>query len=464
LPFRPTPVPTAITIVVGDAYVRASGDAAQRATQTMQVDSAVMKWAAAAAEALHRQVALTVRAADLLHATFWQEVTTGAAPAEQPLYLASHAMLWRLRAGGLAADLGSQIARDKGLTRGRLHPDAGAALQWRGQQTGLPVALWPVLAATDARLPAPPDSWTWLDAARLPTGSGWPVQLMPNTPPLEAWLWPQQADLATADGATLLIDDLAGVAALTAYAQAFGPAGALSPLPGGGAPGGSTPQAAQAWTAQAVAQRDQQVQMRQVATWFPVDEWPSSTTGPHPWSDAVGPLRRLAPPGATQSGLPIVTYGLGIPTATVKPDLMYQVGRALQDAAPGFLAYSPFATDLTVAGLQRRWVQLAPDQAATLAELFALRLRPVWGVPRPPFALGNWPLGDLDTIAEAAQFNGTGPAGAISHQAETSAMLAALTKSISLVTALGTLPPATVAANASHLLSVIFTLMAQTAG
>ena len=202
---------------------------------------------------------------------------------------------------------------------------------------------------------------------------------------------------------------------------------------------------------------------RHVAAWFPANEWPPSTPGPHAWSDAVGPLHRVTPPGSAQSGLPIVAYGLGIPTAAGNPDLLYQVARALQDVAPEFLAYSPFTADQTANGLRSRWGQLDTDQAATLARLFALRLRPVWGAPRSPFALGNWPLGEPSTITEALQFDGKGPTGDLSHQAETSAMLAALTKSMSLVTALGMLPPATVAAHAAHQLSVIFTLMAQRA-
>lgn len=465
LPFRPAPLPTHVTVLVADAYVRVTGDAAHRELQVVSVDDAIPKWAAAAAATLQGRATIAVRAGDLLHATFWQEITAGGVTTEQPLYLASHAMLWRLRAGGLVADLHGRMAQDKGLAGGRLHPDAVAAFQWQGQQAGLPVALWPVLAATDARLPAPPDGWTWEDAARLPAGAGWPVQLMPNAPPLEAWLWPHQADLATADGSKLLIDGLAGIAALAAYAKAFGPAGAssLSPLPGGGAAVGSTPQAYQDWTAQAVATRDQQVQRRQVGAWFPADEWPSSTTGPHRWSDAVGLLRRIEPPGAAQAGLPMVAYGLGVPNAAAQPDHMYQVARALQDTAPSFLAYSPFTADQTANGLQRHWAQLNLDRATALARILSRRLRPVWGVPRPTFALGNWPLGDPATITDAMQFNGSGPGGRLSNQAETSAMLDALTKSISLVTALGLLAPRAVAANAAHLLSVIWTLMAQQA-
>jgi hypothetical protein len=449
--------------VVGDAYVHATGDPAHRETQVINLDDSVPKWVTAAEEMLRGRVAMTVQTADLLHATFWQEITAGGVTMEQRLYLTSHAMLWRLRAGGLVADVHGQMAQDKGLAGGRLHPDAVAALQWQGQQAGLPVALWPMLAATDARLPAPPVDWTWEDAARLPAGAGWPVQLMPNAPPLEAWLWSHQADLATADGSKLLINESTGIAALAAYARAFGPTGALSPLPGGTTPFGAMPQVIQAWTAQAVAMRDRQIQNRQVVAWFPADEWPPTTTGAHRWQDAVGSLRRLASPGATQSGLPMVVYGLGIPNAAPKPDLVYQVARALQDAAPKFLAYSPFRLDQGADGLRRQWGQLDIDQAAMLAQLLTLHLRPVWGVPRPPFALGNWPLGDPSTITDAMQFTGTGPTGMLSNQAETSAMFDALTKSVSLVTALRILAPGATAANAGHLLSVIFRLMAQPA-
>ncbi len=244
LPFRPTPVPTRITVVVGDAYTHVQGnprDPQQSASLQLVPDGAIQRWTKAAEVTLQGKIALTVRAADMIHSTFWQEATLNTASGsgsdiEQPLYLASHAMLRRLQSGGILANLAPLLDREHGL-RGQLSPDALASLQWAGAQAGMPVALWPQLAATDARLPAPPAAWTWADAAAIPAGAGnWPVQLFPLAPTLEAWLWPQQADLLTTDGTKTLIDQPAGIAAASTYAAAFGTPPALSPVPGGGAP------------------------------------------------------------------------------------------------------------------------------------------------------------------------------------------------------------------------------------
>jgi len=84
----------------------------------------------------------------------------------------------------------------------------------------------------------------------------------------------------------------------------------------------------------------------------------------------------------------MVVYGLGIPNAAPKPDLVYQVARALQDAAPKFLAYSPFRLDQGADGLRRQWGQLDIDQAAMLAQLLTLHLRPGLGSSPSAVCLG----------------------------------------------------------------------------
>jgi hypothetical protein len=371
-------------------------------------------------------------------------------------------MLRRLWSGGILADLAPLLAREH-AGREQLSPDALASLQWAGAQAGLPVALWPQLAATDARLPAPPAAWTWADAAVIPAGAGnWPVQLFPLAPTLEAWLWPQQADLLTADGAKTLIDQPAGIAASSAYAQAFGPPPALSPLPGGGAPADlGVLDAAQAkiynaWAEAALSLRDQQIQQRQVSVWFPTEEWPPATPAPHPWQDAVGPLRRLAPPGAAATGVPIIVYGLGIRADAAQPDVLWQAAHALQAAAPGYLVYSPFTADQTAEGLRKRWSHLAADQAAVLAAVLKLRLRPVWGVPTP------WPRGQFaapsDVVTPAywqRRISAVDNAG----EQDFSRILTELIGTFSLVLGLGLLSPPQAATNMVQALLSLMPLM-----
>jgi len=392
-----------LTLVVGDAYTRIVGPLQDWASSASAVDTTIRKWATKAEELLDRRVALAVRVVDLAHGSLRLDATQMNAAAERPLYLASHPMLWRLRADGILADVRAQASRDKPLQR-RLRPDALACLQWRGQQAGLPVALWPLLSATDARLPAPPANWDWQAVGRIPAGSGWPAQLLPGVPPLEAWLWPQGADVASPDMATSLLAQPSAVAALTAYAGSFGAAGALSPLLGAGvalAPlpryarryGGFIPGADEtlqsetarmtAWSTHTLDLAAQQVRQRQVQVWFPLDEWPPTRAQPHAWQDTAGPLRRLAPPGSTRAGLPLVAYGLGTRQDAPQPDLMYRTMRALQDAAPTFLPYSPMTDEQTAGALQKQWTSLDAGQAAALADVLALRLRPVWGFPGP---------------------------------------------------------------------------------
>ncbi len=470
LPFRPTPVPTRITVVVGDAYTHVQGnprDPQQYSSLQLVADGAIQRWTQAAEATLQGKVALTVRVADMLHATFWQEVTLNTASGsgsdtEQPLYLASHAMLRRLQAGGILADLRPLLDREHGL-RGQLSADALTSLQWAGAQAGLPVALWPQLAATDARLPAPPAAWTWADAAAVPAGAGnWPVQLFPLAPTLEAWLWPQQADLLTADGTKTLIDQPAGIAAAGAYAQAFGPPPALSPVPGGGAPANlenlspAQSQVFNAWAAQALQRRDQQIQKRQVSVWFPTGEWPPASPALHVWQDGVGPLRRLAPPGAAATGVPIIAYGLGIRADAAQPDLLWHAADALQAAAPDYLAYSPFTADQTAEGLRKRWSHLAADQATVLASILRLRLRPVWGVPT------SWPQGQFaapaDVLTPAYWQRRISAVDAGTAQ-DFSRILTELIGTFSLVLGLGLLPPAQAAANAAQALLALMPLM-----
>jgi hypothetical protein len=155
LPFRPTPVPICITIVIGDTYTHVQGDPRapqQYASLQLVPDAAVQRWIAAAETTLQGKIVLSMRAADMIHSTFWQEATLNTASGsgsdtEQPLNLASHAMLRRLQAGSILADLGPLLAREQGL-RARLSADALACLQWAGAQAGLPVALWPQSVAT----------------------------------------------------------------------------------------------------------------------------------------------------------------------------------------------------------------------------------------------------------------------------------------------------------------------------
>ena len=413
------------------------------------------------------KVALTVRVADMIHSTFWQEATLNTASGsgsdtEQPLYLASHAMLRRLQAGGILTDLRPLLDREHGL-RGRFSADAVTSMQWAGAQAGLPVALWPQLAATDARLPAAPAAWSWADAVAIRAGAGnWPVQLFPLAPTLEAWLWPHGADLLTADGRKTLIDQPSGIAAASAYAKGFGSPPALSPLPGGGAPAGlgnltlAQGQTLDAWATQALQRRDQQIQRRQVSVWFPSAEWPPSAPTPHPWQDAVGLLRRLAPPGAAAAGVPITAYGLAIRADAAQPDLLWQAAQALQATAPGYLAYSPFTADRTAAGLRKRWSQLTADQATTLAGILKLRQRPVWGVPTPwPRGLNAAPSDVLTPAYWRRRISAVddGPAQDFSR------ILTELIGSFSLVLGLGMLSPAQAASNMAQALLALMPLM-----
>lgn len=472
LPFGPRPASLPVTLVVGDAYVRVTGNPQDRNSLVTVADATLQKWAATAQERLQGRAMLGVRVADLAHETLWLDATLagGTVTGEQPLYLASHAMLWRLRGGGIVADLGARVARDHALAAGSLHPDTLDCFRWRHQLAGLPIALWPALMATDARLPAPPAGWTWDDAVRLRIGSGaWPVQLLPDAPPLEAWLWPHGADVVNVDGTQALLAQANALTALHAYATAFGPigSGALSPVPGGGLGptelatlrGPWTPDydaVLNAWARRTLTQSVQQVRQRRVGAWFPVDEWPPVATGPHQFRDDTGPLQRLAPPGAQQAGVPTTGYGLGIRADAAHPDLLYQAARALQDAAPGFLAYSPFLADQTAAALRRRWSALTADQAATLAAVLRLRLRPVWDVTsarllRNPFLPGFLP--------DATQ------AGRLSREIEQDSWdvpkrVEGLLQSLSIVVALGILPSAAATPNVAHELQNLLELWA----
>ncbi|MGI8912407.1 MAG: hypothetical protein ACR2JY_01235 [Chloroflexota bacterium] len=325
------------------------------------------------------------------------------------------------------------------------------------------MALWPQLAATDARLPAPPEAWTWSEAAAIPAGAGnWPVQLFPLAPTLEAWLWPHQADLLTTDGATTLIDQPAGMATAGAYAHAFGPPPALSPVPGGGAPAAlgvldaDQTKVYNAWVPSAFQRREQQIQARQASVWFPGVEWPPQTVTPHVWQDSVGPLRRLAPPGAATAGAPVIAYGLGLRTDATQPDVLFLAARALQDAAPGYLAYSPFTADQTADGLRRRWSHLEVDQATALAAVLKLHLRPVWGVPSiwPPTQFG--PPTDVVTPAYwQRRVSGVDSGGGQNF----SRVLTELIGSFSLVLGLGLLPPPQAATNMAQALLTLMPLM-----
>jgi hypothetical protein len=73
LPFRPTPVPIRITVVVGDAYTHVQGDPRdpqQSSSAQLVADGAIQQWAKAAEATLQGKVALTVRAADMIHSSF----------------------------------------------------------------------------------------------------------------------------------------------------------------------------------------------------------------------------------------------------------------------------------------------------------------------------------------------------------------------------------------------------------
>jgi len=473
LPFGPRSAQLPVSLVVGDAYIHVEGNTRDRNSLVTVADEAVRKWAAAAQEALGGRTALRVRVADLAHGTLWLDATLATAAGggiEQPLYLASHAMLWRLRGGGLVADLGDRVARDRSLGAGRLHSDALGCFRWRGQLAGLPVALWPALMATDARLPALPESWTWDDAARLAVGAGtWPVQLLPDAPPLETWLWPHGADVVNPDGSRALLAQANALTALHAYANAFGPAGlgVLSPLPGGGLQrdelgtlgGPWTPVydvAENTWGQRAMTQSAQQVRQRLVSAWFPVEEWPPVTATPHRFSDEIGPIQRVAPPGAHQANVPTMGYGLGIRADAAQPETLYAAARALQDAAPGFLAYSPFATDQTADALRRRWSILDANQAATLAAVLALRLRPVWGVTSARLTSNPFLPGWLPDATLGVRFNRE----IEQDYWDVPKRVEGLLKSLSVVVALGIVSPEVVAPQVSHELQNLLELWA----
>jgi hypothetical protein len=184
---RPTPAPVTLPVVVAEAYSR---DVMQGGSHTTVLDDSVRRWVAAAEAALHGRVTLPIQIVPFQSVGVDIYATTAAVNAgtTQPLWFATHDNLWRLRADSVLADLRAQVTKDHTLGNGRLHPDVLATLHWAGAQVGLPVALWPALLAMDARVPPPPAGWSWGDAAKVPAGSGWPVQLMPDMPPLSAAL------------------------------------------------------------------------------------------------------------------------------------------------------------------------------------------------------------------------------------------------------------------------------------
>ena len=160
LPRAPQRAPVALSLVVGDAYcqrVPFHGDARSLVTVA---DPALRQWADAATATLDGRVTLQLNVADEgFGGGLWRYATQPASSwpdTDQSLYFCTHAMLWRLRNGGVVADLASHVARERSLANGVLHPDGLAALRWGGTLVGLPVALWPALMAMDARLPAPP--------------------------------------------------------------------------------------------------------------------------------------------------------------------------------------------------------------------------------------------------------------------------------------------------------------------
>jgi hypothetical protein len=190
---RPTPAPVTLPLVVAEAYSR---DVVQGRSHTTVLDDGIRRWVAAAEAALHGRVTLPIQVVPVQSVGIDTYATTAArsrcarqrAGTTQPLWFATHDNLWRLRADSVLADLRAQVTKDHTLGNGRLHPDVLATLHWAGAQVGLPVALWPALLAMDARVPPPPAGWSWGDAAKVPAGSGWPVQLMPDMPPLSAAL------------------------------------------------------------------------------------------------------------------------------------------------------------------------------------------------------------------------------------------------------------------------------------
>lgn len=483
MPLRPVqPALAVLTMVVGDAYIHFSSDDHQGNAMTTVVDEAVRRWVGDTAAVLAGRARLTVRVADMVHGTLWldaMQTAASGAQAEQPMYLASHGTLWYLRAGGLLADLRQYVAQDRSLRAG-LHPDAISCLRWAGALAGLPVALWPLLLATDARLPTPAPDWTWSAMAPLPAGAGWPVQLLPGAPPLETWLWPAQADAVSADGAQPLVGSSSAIAALHRYAAAFGPpgGGSLSPLPAGGLASGEVPAfqapltnqtatAVAAWAQRAGTLARHQVRTRQVGAWFPDDEWPPLRPGPHAGDDAISALRRPAPPGASRFGVATLAYGLGLRRDAALPDLLYVAARALQDTAPASLAYSPFTRDQGAAALRQRWSQLDAGVAGDIAAALRWRLRPVWGVPSVQGAPA-WRYGRPSDITDPPRYSstaalpprfGTVP-GATSLSKggiypESSAVLGKVLTSLGQVVALGIMPIEVAAANAGRFLQLI---------
>jgi hypothetical protein len=457
---RPTPAPVTLPVVVAEAYSR---DVMQGGSHTTVLDDSVRRWVAAAEAALHGRVTLPIQIVPFQSVGVDIYATTAAVNAgtTQPLWFATHDNLWRLRADGVLADLRAQVTKDHTLGNGRLHPDALSALHWAGAQVGLPVALWPALLAMDARVPSPPVGWSWADAARVPAGNGWPVQLMPDMPPLETWLWPHGADLFSADNVRATITDPAALTGLAAYANAFGPSGQgkLSPPPGGGLrPEDKGTPDSDTWIKRAPALRDQQVQQRLVQAWFPPDEWPPATPGPHRWQDGVGPLRRVPVPGAAQGALPVITYGVGIRSDATQPDLAYSAARALQEAAPAFLAYAPFVAEQTSEALQRRWSQLNAGQAAVLSAALRLRLRPVWSVPYGALLAQPF-LGWSVDITQPQRWDGGHLMGAGIPRSPQA--LLHVTLSLCQVLALGLLPVPIAAANAAHAIQAILAAWAE---
>jgi hypothetical protein len=476
------PAPVTLPLVVAGSYLTFQ-PAGVGATV---VHDEVRKWAAAAEATLadHARIRMPVRAVDLrLSVWSYATQTTAARAADQALYFGTHPILWRLRAGAVLADLQAQVGREKRYTD-RLHPNALDCLRWQGTLAGLPVALWPALLATDASLPAPPMRWTWEDAAAIPTGAGaWPMQLLPEAPPLESWLWPHGAALADVGQRQVQLDQPAAVTALADYGAAFGPAGVgrLSPPPGGdlrpeeraaflsGPLLGEPSSIVQAWSGGAIAVRDQQVRSRLVGAWFPPGEWPPLEPAPHRWRDGVGSVRRLAPPGATRSGLPVIAYGVGIHRDAAYPDAAYQAALALQDTAPAFLPYAPATDDQRPSRLRERWDALDAAQASALAAILALPLRAAWSVP-PPAAPGRpgWQAPFWREIGLAkfiVQPENDDIQYLLRDGVDAPDLLAALMQSLAQVLALGLLPVEQAAVNAVRQLRLIFAeWMASAAG
>jgi hypothetical protein len=240
----------------------------------------------------------------------------------------------------------------------------------------------------------------------MPADTGWPLRLMPDAPPLEAWLWPYQAELISADGSNAVI----------------------------------------AWQQQALLLRDQQVRQRSVQAWFPLEEWPPLTPAPHRGRDAVGLLRRLPVPGAAQTGLPVIVHGVGVRRDTAQPELAYAAARALQDTAPAFLPYTPFTAQETAVALQTRWRQLTTDQATAIAVALQLHLRPVWSVLSGPYFHDGWWSMGIANDAVPSEWNDRQYIAAW----DLPSMVVRLVKALCQVLALGVAPTPQAAADVAH--------------